>query len=361
MDPRDLIGRITDPDRRRSDFDPVQLLHAIRSEPVRASKLASEHPVSRQTLYRFLEPFVEIELIDQTEEGFQLTGAGEVFLQAFETGNQVIDMEVIWFMTASPNRPEILRQLSVEPGRKADIVAAEDSPSESTVGRILGESAAYGLIVRDDDGRYALTENGIDVLNEFDTLVLTAEQAIEKAPFLRRFGSLSTELPLAALTNSELVQASQDNAHAVLSKSVELADINGEGVDRLHSIVPIFSPVMYDAFDGLIDRNTRIRMILDLDTYRELRRPANLHYLVRAVIPPTMEIRVYPEPLTFGVATYDESAMIASYIKPHEHEAGLAGDDPSLVNWVDSTIQNYWEQSDPPSGRVVRDLQNYLD
>jgi hypothetical protein len=170
---------------------------------------------------------------------------------------------------------------------------------------------------------------------------------------------LSTTLPIEALSEAELIEESHKNPHALLQASLDAAGVTGEPVSYINTIVPLFSTVMYDDFRTLIDRRTAFRVVYDADTYEQLHQARNMIYLGVSLLHPAIETRVYSESLNFGVATYDDTVMIAGYTDPSAHAVGTVSHHPALVEWANDLVDEYWNRAESPSARVRESVRRF--
>jgi hypothetical protein len=125
-------------------------------------------------------------------------------------------------------------------------------------------------------------------------------------------------------------------------------------------VIPVFSPVMHSSFGRLVDHDTTIEAVYDAESYSEMCTPRYAHYLAGAIVAPNVTFRIYPESLTYGVGQYDDAGMIAAYLDLEDQEAGIASTDDRILEWVDGTFAEIWEQSEPAAGYFRDCVRRYV-
>jgi predicted transcriptional regulator len=316
-----------------------------------AAALAERFGISRRQVYRVLEPLVEAGAVSN-EGGFRANSAGNRLFDAYETAVGTLGAEGVASLVTSEHRLSILRALRDEPRSKRDLVESETLPSRATVHRSVAVMEQNGWVEKAGDGRLRLTEDGVDALTTFESLVVSAEEAVEKAPFLRNLDG-GVDLPLTLLRNSSLVVERGEDPFALLEASVEAADIRGDGVGHVRTIVPFFSPVMFEEFESLVDRETTFEVIYTARTFRQLTSPRHARYLAGFLLAPNVKVRVHPEEFTWGLGLYDETVMVAGSTESSE-QAAVVGQSDDLTTWANEMFDDLWAESETPSVRLKR-------
>jgi hypothetical protein len=238
-------------------------------------------------------------------------------------------------------------------------------PSDSTIRRSLRTFEERGWLTRTPDNLLEATETGRRVAETFQWLVDTTEQILGADAFLRRLGARSADLPFTALDDAELVVATPENPHAPLSAAIDHTGLRDamagdETIDHIKTVCPVFSPAMFDVFGQVVDLGTNIEIVFDAEVRKELSRKRNLHYLAGSVAAPNLDVRFLSETLTYGVGIYDDTGMAVAYTDREGHEAGIATQSDTLLEWIDDQFTTHWERGEGPSEYVRNRIRRYF-
>lgn len=364
MEPRALVHRLVGSTETSTESETIRLTRALRKDGSKPGELAQHCSVSRSTVYRQLDPLVDCGLLYRDDGKYSVTGGSELLLRDYDWAMETIGRDALAYLAGSTHRAGLLKTLKTEPLRSRELVG--DSVSKSTVRRALRGFEERNWVVRTTSGAYTTTSNGDEAIMTFLQLLETAEQTQAKAPFLRRFGQRSLDIPRGILSESDLVVSTGQEPHAALNAVIDLTNLREahQGTRKLRdvrTVVPIFSAVMYDVFGSLVDSGTQMQIIFDQESYREMRTPANAHYLAGAFLAPNLDVRIHPESLTFGFGYYDGAAMVAAYSEREDHDAGIVSEDDQFVEWVVKTIDDLWEEADSPTQYAVDGIRSALE
>jgi predicted transcriptional regulator len=320
-------------------------------EDTSTAALAERFGISRRQVYRVFDPLVEAGLVSN-EGGFSVNSAGERLFDTYASAVEILGADGVATLVTSEHRLSILRTLREEPRSKRDLVESETLPSRATVHRSVAVLETRGWVTQTADGKLRLTEAGVKALTEFDILVVSVNETVEKTPFLRNLDG-GVDLPLTALRDVDLVVECGDDPFALLEASVEAADIWGDGVGHIRSLVPFFSPVLFEEFKSLANRETTFEVIYTPRAFRRLTKPRYTQYLTASLLAPDVEVRVHPEEFTWGLGLYDETVMLAGSTESSER-AGVVGRTTDLTAWANETFDDLWAESETPPARLKR-------
>lgn len=241
------------------------------------------------------------------------------------------------FLAGSANRVRVLRELRERPGRGSEL-AERCSLPRSTVHRCLDGAATRGW-VRKADGDYRLTASGALVLNAYDDLVGTIAVTDEHEGFLRHLGPVARTMPVGALANASVVEATPESPHATME---HVERVYREGVpERFRGVVPIVSHVFNEVNRPLVERGVEMEVVIDgsvLETARETH--PNAHEL--GVESDNFTIYVHPGSVSFGLAIFDDDrVLVGAYDGRGNLRANLDGTDDALVEWAVGTYERY--------------------
>jgi predicted transcriptional regulator len=315
------------------------------------SGLAQALGQSRRQVYRDIDPLVQVGLVDDAC-GISLSPAGEQFFLSYDQAPERIGREAINYVAGSPHRLSILSALNVGVSAKRDLLESSSAPSRTTVHRTIAAYTLRGWVDTDDAHRLHLTETGRTVLKTFEWLLLSTQQAIEKAAFLGQLDP-TLDLPLSVLADSVLITEAPGRPFAFLDASLDAADVLGSGVNHIRMFVPLFNSVMFSEFEPLITRETTFEVIYTSAAFRRLTNPRNVQSLAPFLLAPNVAIRVHPSPMMWGLGVYDETMMLASPTEANEL-AAIMGTTDALTRWANETFDRLWTESQTPPPRFVR-------
>lgn len=259
--------------------------------------------------------------------------------------------ERVAFLAGSPNRVRLLRELRERPGRGAEL-ARRCSLPRSTVHRCLDGLAARGWVEK-ESGTHRLTTPGELVLSAYEELTETIRVSAEHGKVLTQLGDVGRTLPIGAISEATVIEATSENPYATIEHSIET--FQSEAFDRMRTIVPITSRLLNEAGRPLVKANVDIEMVIDdevLETARESYPEAHQLGLDSENFTPY----IHPETLTFGLTILDaERVLVGAYDGKGNPRACLDGSNDVLIEWASETYERYREESsriDAASGTV---------
>ncbi|MDX1747274.1 MAG: winged helix-turn-helix domain-containing protein, partial [Halobacteriales archaeon] len=117
LDSRSRSGVISDD--HPTDSTRIRVLRALREGAGSAAELADRVDVSRQTVYRALDPCREAGLVRAVEAGSALTCSGGAVLRAYDEICEEIERTALVQLSRSAHKRWILDALEEAPARKA--------------------------------------------------------------------------------------------------------------------------------------------------------------------------------------------------------------------------------------------------
>lgn len=241
------------------------------------------------------------------------------------------------FLAGSVNRIRVLRELRERPGRGAEL-AKRCSLPRSTIHRCLDGVTTRGW-ARKADGNYRLTTSGALVLGAYEDLVETIEVTGEHEGVLRHLGRVARTLPVGALSEATVIEATPESPHATMEHYERVyADVSP---DRFRGMVPIVSHVFNEINRPLVERGVEMEVVIDgsvLETARETHPEA--HEL--GIESRNFTIYVHPESVSFGLAIFDDDrVLVGAYDDQGNPRACLDGTGDTLVEWATGTYERY--------------------
>lgn len=350
--PSALIYRFAISQVREDKLDQIALLESTRTAAT-VAELATEYSADPATVYRNISKLTEVGFITNAdEECYRATRAGLKASTAYQQVADGVGDEMLAYLAKSAYRRTLIREMETAAYTKAELTSGDASPARPTVHRKLEEFDDRGWLQRTEEGRFQVSEDASTCLEAYERLETAMQQAIEKEPCLRQLADWA-DPPLSVLKGTELVGETKDDPHALLEAAIDAAQLREDGLTRLRSIVPLFDPVSYELFADHINPNATFDVIFDQAAYQQLTRPSNIHYLATTLVAPSVNVRVYPEPLYTGLGIYNETVVLGGSTQ-HDRKAGVTGDSTDLYEWAMTTFDEMWEQSETPTGRLQR-------
>lgn len=337
----------------QTSSDRVDLLELLREvrQGESTTTLIKNYGASSETVYRQLGDFEQLGfVVNIAGEGFRITRAGSKAIEAYEQVSQRMGNRIIAYFAKSPYRRQVVRVLASEPADKAQLAAREELPSRATIHRTLDQFEAHSWLIRTEGGQFRVKESAVVALEQFEWLLEAFEQAIANAPALNVM-EFWTNPSLHSLRGGELVVEKGDRPHAMLDAAVEAAKLRENGLTHVRSITPVFDPVIFDVFSQYIDDDIHQQVVFDQRTYQQLAKPSHLHYLAGAILAPSIDVRIHPDPLYTGLAIYNHETVMVGGSTRFDRHAAVVGNGDSLKSWANRTFEQIWSESQRPSER----------
>ena len=339
----------------------LRVLRAVNERPVTATNLERQGLMARETAQGWLNTLVERGWATKQDNQYTPTITGMITLRCYTQCQKTIDQEVIADFSRSAYKIEALRKLS-ENQEIASLGAlwrkADESPSTATITRIRHDFEEQGWLKR-ERSKYCLTDSGERVRRAYDDLEREIEQLIDKSPFLRRLGELSTDCPIEALADAEMRVLTLPNPHEGLNTALELM---GRDFTQIRGITTIFSPILYDAARPIIKSDIDTRSLLDKTAYWEMCKPQHMHYLAEgfeARNAQQHDFRIHSEHLSFGLGLLDDVVGMSAHADPDDPGAVIISSNDEIYRWAEGIFKQYWEQSRPPLPHVEDMVNRY--
>ena len=224
----DLIKHLSQKESQTGDV--VGLLEAMQ-EPIRPKDLAEQHPVEQETVHEVtnsLEPWGVEQVSNRGHR--QITTAGEAARRAFATALETVESDQLLWIARSENRKHLLDYLQTEGLSSAqEISDREDAPVKRTVERNFTGLEKQNLATYNEQNRNRtivahLTKDGKRTIRVYENLSKKIEQVIDKAPCLRDLGLECADIPLKALADAEMEEATPENPFKIEKRVRKLSN-----------------------------------------------------------------------------------------------------------------------------------------
>jgi predicted transcriptional regulator len=325
----------------------LEVLRALDQQQMTPSDMDNQGQLGRQTASEHLSELTALGLTKPAGEGggYELTAGGKVVLDAFNGCLEDVEREVLTSLTESAHSLDVLKRISVSPSRPADLADDDtDSPSRSTVQRILGRFESENLIKK-EAGRYGITSAGGRVLAGYDELATVIEQVMEKAAWFQRLDSHYSDMPVRGLDEATLYVSSPENPGVFLTKALDLCDPE---LTRFRVLTPIFNAELFRAYGELWESGLEGEAIVDSALYERLLEDGMETYLDDSAFPRSEFYRL-DETVSIGIAIYDESHVaIGGYneVGQGTHIAMIVSSNDSLVDWGTELFESFLDRAE---------------
>lgn len=219
----ELLSTVIDTPYSKNPICAIDLLNAIREAPLSAANLTIECSVARSTVYDTLNPFVDTGLVERTEDGFQLTGAGAMFLRVY-TDLSVEERRLLERLPMLKSRRELLDGLAERPATKAELNERYDTMSYSSIQRAVDQFEKRELVEPNRRRRYELSEDGYRAVNCETKLLAAMETILEYELSFQYFAPECDDFPIGAMDEAKLVRGCKDLPRAERNAYVEFIE-----------------------------------------------------------------------------------------------------------------------------------------
>jgi predicted transcriptional regulator len=249
----------------------------------------------------------------------------------------------------------------VAPARKAVLTRKaqeEGGPSRTTISRIVDRLADTGYVVK-HSGSYRLTDPGQRLLERYTDFMQTLVQALDKSEFLRWVPADLDSFPVRSLDGATFIQNTPSHPHNVLNALLQVAD---PGLETFEGIATIVSPTIAQAYQPLLDGNTRVTGVFpdevlfglhrDHEFIDYVKQQGFISYIREGIAARDAELLFVPETPPIHLAIYDGSRVIISLSPstgvPDAEASAIDSTDPAVVAWATSFFETYRSNGRPP-------------
>ena len=374
MDPREAIGFVTS-----SSVRPA-VLRSV-SQPATLDDLTATLSHSRKAISDALEWYESEGWVRNEGNRYVRTAIGDAVLRHLDAQKSRED-EIA--SDASSTKPDSKEGYESREAKREDLKVIVDSelrermlrssslPASSSPLSDKYETSAltayrirHSLANRGWYGRqgqtYHRTTAGDAAHADFERLLAVLEQIADKKPLFSRLPDDVIDFPISSLVDARLFTPA-DGPDAALTALKRVGNAASDGsLDRIRTICPVYRPTSISTMREFISFDTRTEIVFDQPTFRQLCAPEQWPVLGGLVAHPYTEVRVYPDDLSFGIGTYDECGIISAYNDHPGDVAGVASADEQVLKWIDSTIDDHWQHSDPVSEELTNWIGKYAD
>lgn len=359
LDTRSPSGVISGDDP--ADSTRIRVLRALREGAGSAAELADRVDVSRQTVYRALDPCREAGLVRAVEAGSALTCSGGAVLRAYDGICEEIERTALVQLARSAHKRWILDALDDAPARKAVLATTArqtNGPSRTTVHRIIDTFVDDGYVL-ENRGRYELTEAGRHLLTAYTGFRSTIAQVLDKRDFLQWLPADLDSLPVDALADAAVIRNTLGQPHNVLSAFTRVADTE---FDTFRGISTIVSPTLAQAYRPVLRSKAHVSAVFPDDVLFKLHQDPEFLEFVReqgfgsyirdGFAARGAELLFVPGTLPLHLAICDDDrVMLAPAPSTGVTDvtaSAIDSRDPRLVEWATTYFESHRGEGRPP-------------
>lgn len=317
---------------------------------VTVSDIACDSSVSRQTVSTHLENFVELGLanFDAKTREYLITASGVATLDSFEECLETISDDHLAFLTRSEYALWIIRELSETPAVPRTFSTEEDTPSQSTVWRIMTTLSDFGIVAETSD-ECQLTEYGSKSLATYEKLEKSMAICFEKSPVLQRLNPEyvrgENPLPIEALEDSTVVSSGSLTPGLVTTEAFELADFK---TDSYACVISIYNPRLFKLYFNFVKCGMEGEGILAPEIHEKFCSNPDLHVMLDNTSYENYGLYRLKRPITLGLALYDSRKIALGAFNERgrgQHTAMLLSTNQNLVEWGHQVYESLLEEA----------------
>jgi hypothetical protein len=224
----ELIRHLSNKDSQTGDV--IGMLECIQ-EPATPKDVAEQHSVDRRAVHEVVEPLEPWGAERVSDNGHrQITTAGEAARRALATALETVDSDGLMWLARSESRKHVLDYLHDKgPTSAQEISTIEGFPSKRTIRRNFDgfEERGWASCEEQNGSRTIIASLNMDgerAASTYDDLVVKMTQVIDKAPCLRDLDLECADIPLKALADAEMEDATPRNPFDIEKRVRKLAD-----------------------------------------------------------------------------------------------------------------------------------------
>jgi predicted transcriptional regulator len=248
--------------------------------------------------------------------------------------------EIARFLTASPDRFQLLSRLCAEPGRPSEL--AEDlGISHRSVQRNLGELVERGLAEK-REGAYAPTTAGELVAERHEAYLDVLGIVEEYEQFFRHLPDAEHTPDPEWLDDADGAVASPEYPQAPVDHYVET--LGSLDPDRIRMISPVLSRQFHRIHARQALRGAETELVLSAELVERARslNPAEFAVVLRV---DGFALYRHPDDVAFGLTIADDTALVSACDDAGQIRACVSTADTAFLSWARERYEHYRERS----------------
>jgi hypothetical protein len=350
---RELVKHLSNKQSQTGDV--VGLLESIQ-EPARPKELSKQYSVDREVVHEVTEP-LEPWAVERSNTGHrEITTAGETARRAFAHAVETIDADGLAWLAWSENRRTILHYLHTQgPTSAKEISATEGTPTKKTVRGNFEGFEENGWVTCEEQTRKRaivarLTMDGERTARVYDELLRKMEQVIDKAPCLRDLGLECADIPLEALGEAEMEEATPESPFAVEKRVRELSN---EDFQHFRGFQSHWNGENAKAYLSAVKEGKEFEVIsppLGLDALPTT--PDEMKCVVEGLRAENYQWIMHTDDLPCSLAVLDTDLMVVGPRDPstanNERTGAVFAENDDLIEWAMDMYESHRKEGKDP-------------
>ena len=349
----ELVRHLSNKQSQTGDI--VGLLESMQ-EPVKPKELAKQHSTNRKAVHEVTEPLEPWAVERSNNADRKITAAGEAARRTFAHAVETVDADDLAWLARSDNRRIILYHLHAQgPTSAKEISATEGTPTKKTVRTTFEAFEEKKWVTCEEQTRKRaiiarLTMDGERAARVYDELLRKMEQVIDKAPCLRDLGLECADIPLEALAEAEIEEATPQSPYAVEKRSRELAN---EDFQYFRGFQSYWNGENAKAYLSAVKEGREFEVIsppLGLDALPTT--PDEMKCVVDGLRADNYQWIMYPNELPCSLAILDTDLMVVGPRDPstanNERTGAIFAQNNELIEWAMDMYESHRRQGKDP-------------
>ena len=358
---RELLIDLTKTDQDEVPSKTIRLLKAVRETRMKAGELTTECDVSRSTVYDILAPLVDAGLIDQTNDGSLLTGAGAIVLRLFMRLD-TRERSALARLPISSSRRDLLDLLATRPATKSELNDWCQDLSYSAIRLATDQFHEKGLIHLNKSRQYELTNDGRTAIECERRLLIQIETILDNISFFRHTTISCASFPVHAIDETWLVTGPKEYPRAERNEYVSfLKSLDPTETDQICLFSAYYDHEMAELYlDRFLDEGVQIDIISPQSALYNVPTARPKARLVRnALKAPNLSWQLCSESIPVGCTLIDRDYVVFYPRQPlgAVSESGtLFSEDQEVIEWARELFAAYMSKSKPPRQQILRTI-----
>jgi hypothetical protein len=349
----ELVRHLANKDSQIGDV--AELLKSLQ-EPTTPKELAEQHSVKRETVHEVTDPLQPwgVERVDNGHR--QITTAGEAARRTFGDAVDDIDADDLAWLAWSDNRGNLLKHVHTEgPVTAQETSTVEGLPEKRTVRRTFDEFEERGWVNCEEQNRSRTlvarpTMDCERVADAHDELLTKMEQVIAKAPCLRDLGLECADIPLKALADAEMEEATPEYPFAVEKRARKLATTDFQYFRGLQSH---WNGENAKAYLTAVKEGSEFEVVSPPLGLRELpTSPDEVKCVVEGLKAENYQWLMHPDKLPCSLAILDREQVVVGPRDPstanNTRTGAIFSHNDDLISWALDMYETHRQQSEDP-------------
>jgi predicted transcriptional regulator len=358
---RELLMDLGNTAQGSTHSETICLLKAVRDTPMNICELTAECDVSRSTIYGKLTPLVDAGLVDRTNDGSLLTGAGAIVLRLFMRLDTQ-ERSALAQLPTSASRRKLLELLADRPATKSELNDQCQELSYSAIRLATDQFHEKELVYVNKSRQYELTDDGRTAIECEKHLFTQIKTILEHISFFRHTTTSCAGFPVHALDETWVVTGPKERPRAERNEYVSfLKSLDPTEIDQICLFSAYYDHEMAELFlDRFLNEGAQIDIISPESALHNVPTARPKARLIRnALKAPNLSWQLCSESLPIGCTLIDREYVI---FYPRQPVGGVSdsgmlfSEDKEIIEWARELFAAYESKSKPPKQQILQTL-----